>query len=104
MWYPEEPITYCRHCDVEIPVDCIWRGHGLIISAGRRRRTSVLYSMCPECGQRLSVGLDGPWWYRTWYSWLWQLRYPRTRPPRLKFQSVETPRRAEPPRRRASGG
>ncbi len=101
MWYPEEPATFCRKCNVEIPADCFWRGRGFIITAsGSEIRTTILYSLCPECGQRLSVGLDGPRWHRTLYSWLWRLRYPYTRPPSV----VEVPtvqHRAE--RRRASG-
>lgn len=85
MWYPEEPITYCQRCEDEIPLDYIWRGRGLIISnGGGQVRTMVLYSVCPGCGTKLSVGLDGPWWYRLLYGWFWRSRYPNTRRPRLE--------------------
>jgi hypothetical protein len=100
MWYPEEPATFCRHCSAEVPADCFWRGRGFIITGGGQEvRTTVLYSLCPGCGRRLSAGLDGPLWHRVLYSWLWKLRYPYTRPPR-----VETPPHAElrPERRRAA--
>ena len=65
---------------------------------GQEVRTAVLFSQCPDCGQRRSVGLDGPWWYCVLYRWLWQLRYPRRKPPRFMAERVELP-----PRRRASG-
>lgn len=98
MWYPEEAITYCRYCDLEIPYDCYWRGRGSIIGdSGRETRTTVLYSVCPECGRRHSVGLDGPLWFRVLYSWLWRLRYPRTRPPDVGFGAGGHPRRAAGP-------
>ena len=85
MWYPEEPATYCRHCRAEIPADCFWRGRGFIITgSGREVRTIVLYSLCPGCNRRLSVGLDGPRWHRLLYGWLWKLRYPYTRPPLIE--------------------
>ena len=41
----------------------------------------MLYSVCSHCGRRLSVGLDGPLWYRTLYGWFWRLRYPNTKRP-----------------------
>jgi hypothetical protein len=94
MWYPEEPVTYCRTCDKEVPFDCFWRGRGFIITAGGREiRTSVLYSQCPDCSRRLSVGLEGPVWYRVLYGWLWKLRYPQTQPPLFDFPASERPRR-----------
>lgn len=94
MWYPEEPITYCERCDVEVPVENIWRGRGYIIThGGKEDRTLVLYSLCPSCGRRLSVGLDGPWWYRQLYGWLWRLRYPNTRRP-AELSAYEEHRRA----------
>ena len=90
MWYPEEPVTYCRNCDVDIPVDCYWRGRGVIITGpDQQDRTSVLYSQCPECGQRQSVGLEGPFWFRTLYGWIWRLRYPHRRPPLLDLSAAE---------------
>lgn len=95
MWYPEEPVTYCRHCDADIPFDCFWRGRGFIITAGGREvRTAVLYSQCPQCGRRMSVGLDGPLWFRVLYKWLWKLRYPNTRAPSIEVPFVEPRRRA----------
>lgn len=95
MWYPEEPLTYCKHCQAEIADDYIWRGRGLIISnGGRRVRTLVLYSVCPHCEAKLSVGLDGPLWYRMLYSWFWRLRYPNTRRPVLGYAAVDERRRA----------
>jgi len=98
MWYPEEPVTYCRHCEGEIPIDCFWRGRGTIIgNRGSDTRTTVLYSQCPDCGSRQSVGLDGPFAFRLVYGWLWRLRYPRTRPPRLDLPA------AQQPKQRASG-
>ena len=98
MWYPEEPLTYCPNCDLDIPLDCYWRGRGFIISGpAEQKRATVLYSQCPECGQRLSVALEGPWWHRLLYGWLWRLRYPNTRPPKPLY------RPARQPRRRASG-
>jgi hypothetical protein len=94
MWYPEEPVTYCRQCEIEVPIDCFWRGLGTIISgSGHDLRTTVLYSQCPECGYKQSVGLDGPLWFRIFYGWLWRLRYPRTRPPILDLPAAEEPRR-----------
>ena len=94
MWYPEEPVTFCRTCEIHIPYDCLWRGSGFIITGGGKQiRTTVLYSACPECGQRFSVGLDGPQWHRVVYGWLWQLRYPNTRPPEVGFGAVQTRRR-----------
>jgi hypothetical protein len=96
MWYPEESVTYCNRCDLEIPADCFWRGHGYIITAsGQEVRTAVLFSQCPDCGQRRSVGLDGPWWYCLLYRWIWRLRYPYRRPPQFVAEA--------PPRRRAAG-
>jgi hypothetical protein len=96
MWYPEEPITYCRACDEDIPVENIWRGRGFIITnGGKEVRTLVLYSVCAHCGRRLSVGLDGPLWYRTLHGWFWRLRYPNTRRPEGLVVYEE--------RRRASG-
>ncbi len=98
MWYPEEPATYCPHCDTDIPIQNFWRGHGYCINAhGRQERIRVLYSLCPECGGRRSAGLEGPWWYRTLYEWLWRLRYPRRKAPR------GIARAAEPSRRRVAG-
>lgn len=95
MWYPEEPITYCNRCDEEVPVDNIWRGRGTIITnGGREVRTLVLYSLCESCGRRQSVGLDGPWWYRKLYAWLWRLRYPNTKRPRISMGYEEPRRRA----------
>jgi len=94
MWYPEEPVTYCRRCDADIPVDCYWRGKGVLVSgSGGRTRTVVLYSQCPDCGDRASVGLSGPWWYRVLYGWLWRLRYPAVRPPELDLPAAELRRR-----------
>jgi len=94
MWYPEEPVSYCPHCDVEIPVDYYWRGRGFIIGAsGKQQRTPILYSVCPRCERRFSVGLDGAPWHRMLYGWMWKLRYPHTRPPRLAERVVEQPRR-----------
>jgi hypothetical protein len=101
MWYPEESISYCANCDLDVPVDCFWRGRGLIIhDEGRRERTTMLNSMCPECGERQSTGLDGPWWHRALYQWLWQMRYPRTRPPRRRLPAEDL---APPLRRRRTG-
>jgi len=98
MWYPEESVTFCHRCDMEVPADCFWRGRGFIITAGgQEKRTTVLFSQCPECGQRSSIGLDGAWWFRLLYQWLWKLRYPRTRPPRQQVARIERPYR------RASG-
>lgn len=98
MWYPEESVTYCSHCDLDIPIDNYWRGRGFIISGhGKQERITVLYSQCPGCGRRLSAGLDGAWWVRLLYGWLWTLRYPRTQPPDL---DLARPERIE---RRASG-
>ena len=100
MWYPEEQVTFCRRCEIDIPYEFIWRGRGYVItSGGHEVRTAVLYSQCPECGHRMSVGLDGSWPYRVLYQWLWKLRYPRNRPPRASSAAIE-----EQPRRRASGG
>jgi hypothetical protein len=94
MWYPEEPITYCKRCEDEIPLDHFWRGTGTIIGAGGKEvRTLVLYSLCPGCGHRLSVGLDGPIWYRALYAWLWKLRYPRTRRPKMEAVTMAEVRR-----------
>lgn len=111
MWYPEEPVSYCRHCEVEIPVTLFWRGRGYLISSdGTEKRTVVLYSRCPECGRRLSVGLDGPAWYRALYAWLWRLRYPQSRPPAGGPEPGQEPdeehSREDPPepRRRRAGG
>ncbi|HTE17843.1 MAG TPA: hypothetical protein VK689_05620 [Armatimonadota bacterium] len=97
MWYPEEPVAYCGECNTAISVDCVWRGRGTIMMRGGKEvRARVLYSVCPECGIRRSVALEGPWWFRLLYSWLWNLRYPNTRPPHME--------RATPYRlRRASG-
>jgi hypothetical protein len=82
MWYPEEQVCYCRQCRLEVPVECVWRGRGWMVnSRGEHRRTIVLHSVCPECGRKRSVGLDGPWWYRQLYRWLWRMRYPATAPP-----------------------
>jgi hypothetical protein len=86
MWYPEEPVTYCRECEREIPVHCYWRGRGVIIDvSGKQQRTPILYSQCPDCGHRYSVGLDGPRWHRSLYGWLWKVRYPNLRAPEPKF-------------------
>ena len=94
MWYPEEPVTYCRYCDLDIPTDCFWRGRGFIISGGGgQERTAILYSVCPECGRRLSMGLEGPWWFRLLYGWLWKLRYPGTAPPELDLPAAEAYKR-----------
>ena len=85
MWYPEEPITYCQRCEDDISVEYVWRGTGVIIGhGGKRVRTMVLYSICPGCGTRLSVGLDGPWWYRLIYAFFWRQRYPNTERPYLE--------------------
>jgi hypothetical protein len=82
MWYPEEPVTYCQTCDVDIPVDRYWRGRGFIVGGRQEQfRTTILYSQCPNCGRRRSVGLEGPLPLRILYGWLWKLRYPYTRPP-----------------------
>jgi hypothetical protein len=82
MWYPEEPVTYCKGCDVDIPIDHYWRGHGFIVGGHRGQlRTMILFSQCPQCGQRRSVGLEGPLPFRVLYGWIWTLRYPNTRPP-----------------------
>ena len=97
MWYPEETITYCSHCDFEIPLECFWRGRGVIIGGSGQKRLTVLYSWCPGCGRQRSAGLEGPWWYRVLYGWLWKLRYPRTRPPEQSRSA------ARQPKRRASG-
>jgi hypothetical protein len=95
MWYPEESVTYCPSCDIEIPTRCYWRGRGYSINGqGRQARIRVLYSQCPHCGARRSAGLDGPLWYRLLYEWLWRLRYPRRRPPKLAVPAE---------RRRAAG-
>jgi hypothetical protein len=101
MSYPEEPVSYCERCDVPIPAQYFWRGRGFIIGdTGQEERTPILYSQCPECGQRLSTGLLGPWWYRTYYAWLWKLRYPNTRP---AITFVREQREQPAPRRRAAG-
>ncbi len=90
MWYPEEPVTYCPTCDLEVPASYCWRSRGVIISAtGRRERTPVLNSLCPNCGTHRNVGLDGGRLYRWIYRYLWELRYPKTRAPRLR-RAVET--------------
>ena len=34
---------------------------------------------------RYSVGLDGPTWHRSLYTWLWKIRYPNLRAPEPKF-------------------
>ena len=97
MWYPEESISFCRHCDLDIPVDCFWRGRGYSISGhGKQARITVLYSQCPQCGQRMTEGLEGPWWYRLLYGWLWKLRYPNVRPPRNSAPGRPEPRRRAP--------
>ena len=94
MWYPEESVTYCGRCELEIPADCFWRGRGFIITAGgQEMRTTVLFSQCPECGQRSSIGLDGAVWFRLLYEWLWRLRYPATRPPHTEVARIERPYR-----------
>ena len=99
MWYPEEPVTFCRPCQTEVPIDCFWRGRGTIISnSGRDTRTTILYSQYPDCGYKQSVGLDGPFLFRLLYGWMWRLRYPRTRPPVL-----DLPAAAQQPRRRVAG-
>ena len=104
MWYPEESVTFCDRCDLEIPADNFWRGRGFIITGkGQEERTTVLFSQCPECSQRLSIGLDGPWWFKLLYRWLWQLRYPRTKAPRLRKVAMPIEAPLEAPRRRASG-
>lgn len=98
MSFPEEAVTYCQHCALEIPVDCYWRGRGFIIgAAGRQVRTPILYTLCPVCARQYSTGLNGNWWYRTFYGWMWKLRYPGVHRPDLDFPAVEEPRR------RASG-
>jgi hypothetical protein len=103
MWYPEESVSYCRKCDLEIPADCYWRGRGFIINGnGRQQRTPILYSVCPECSRRQSVGLDGPWPYRVFYTWMWKLRYPQKKAPEMEATEVR-PSAVEVPRRRASG-
>ncbi len=96
MSYPEEAVTYCPRCELAIPSTYYWRGRGLIITnGGRRKRTLVLYSVCPECGRRYSTGLNGPPVYRWVYGWLWKLRYPATRPPTLEEAYYEAaPRQA----------
>jgi hypothetical protein len=97
MSYPEESLTYCTRCDLDVPADQFWRGKGSIISnRGGQARTWILYSLCPGCGRQMSVGLDGPWLYRLLYGWIWRLRYPATTPPEVDY--VE-----EPVRRRAVG-
>ena len=100
MWYPEEPITYCEYCDLELPSACFWRGRGYVISRTRRIRTTILHSLCPECGTRQSIGLEGPVWFQALYNWLWSLRYPRRRAPRL---GVPAERSGTAGRRRAVG-
>ena len=96
--YPEESVTYCRTCDVDIPIENFWRGRGYSIhGSGEQNRITVLYSQCPSCGERRSVGLEGSWWYCLLYAWLWKLRYPNTQPPQTETIAVELPRR------RASG-
>lgn len=88
MWYPEEPVTYCRDCELAIPFDCFWRGRGVIINAsGKQQRVPLLCSQCPKCGQRYSVGLEGTRWYLALYGWLWKLRYPSVRAPEPIFGS-----------------
>lgn len=95
MWYPEEPVTFCPRCDIEIPINRYWRGRGYSINAhGKQQRIRVLYSVCPECGLRRSAGLEGPVWYCLLYEWLWKLRYPRHKPPRGTIvQGGEVPQR-----------
>jgi hypothetical protein len=94
MWFPEESITYCDRCDDDISHDHMWRGTGTIVSnGGGEVRTLVLYSLCPGCSRRLSQGLDGPLWYRLLYAWIWKLRYPRVRPPKLQTISRSEIRR-----------
>lgn len=90
---------------MEIPADSFWRGKGFIITAGgQEKRTIVLFSQCPECGQRGSIGLDGAWWFQLLYRWLWQLRYPRTKAPRQVVTArVGRTERVERPYRRAAG-
>ena len=82
MLFPEEPITGCPQCGLEIPSDCFWRGRGHMISGPQRQvRTTILHSVCPECGTRQSIGLEGARWFRALYSWMWGIRYPSRRPP-----------------------
>ncbi|MBM3458985.1 MAG: hypothetical protein FJX77_10695 [Armatimonadetes bacterium] len=82
MWYVEESLTYCGQCERGIPVTHFWRGKGSILTeAGKSQRTMVLHSLCPLCGRRQSVGLNGPWYFRHFYAWLWKLRYPNVRRP-----------------------
>lgn len=94
MWYPEEPVTYCEYCDLDIPADCCWRGRGRIVGGdGTNTRAALLHSLCPGCGRQYTTGLQGSLPYRLFYNWLWRLRYPRTRPPAIAPPG-EMPRRA----------
>lgn len=82
MWYLEESLYYCQNCNGEIPVRNFWRGTGRILVGTRREmRTMVLHSLCPICGTRQSLGLDGPWPMRVFHAWLWKIRYPSVRRP-----------------------
>jgi len=109
MWFPEEPVTYCPNCDIEIPAAYYWRTRGVIISAtGHRERTPVLNSLCPGCGEHRNVGLEGGWLYRLVYRYLWQLRYPRSTPPQGRIPASrrrfnEDDLDEDLPRRRATG-
>ncbi|MBI3911418.1 MAG: hypothetical protein HY320_10860 [Armatimonadetes bacterium] len=101
MWYPEAPVLVCNECEEDIPLQCLWRGRGLVINRrGSRCRTWILYAWCPRCGSRQSTGLDGPPWYRLVYGWLWQIRYPARRPPDLFVFDLPI---AQPEERRAAG-
>jgi hypothetical protein len=43
---------------------------------------------------RRSIGLDGPWWYRQIYAWLWEMRYPNRVPPERLEAFGSVPRKA----------
>ncbi len=106
MWYPEEPITYCPECDLDLPAFGFWRSRGTIISScGRPQPTVVLNSLCPSCGARFRVGLDGPLIHRWIHACLWWIRYPSRKRPRPNPEAVAgtAEEAAEPDRRRAVG-
>ena len=77
MWFPEEPITYCHDCRLYIPSSYFWHGFGTLVSStGTASRTMVLHSVCPRCGSRQRIGLEGSKVLRWMQGLFWKSRYP----------------------------
>lgn len=95
--YPEQPVSYCEECRLQIPCDHCWIGEGTMVRGnGEQLRTTILYSRCPGCRRRRNAPLTGPAWYRWLWGWLWSLRYSRIPPEAPEQDDSEQTRNRTP--------